>query len=86
VRALVEILPFIQVIMVVMQKLYLQPAFHLLLEPFVETLHVHFVPLYVGEALFANEELADVAELLIVVPDFSSALHPIFLLCINQPL
>jgi hypothetical protein len=82
----VEILPFIQVIVVVIRELYLQPAFHSLLEPFVKTLHVHFVLLYVGEALFVNKELADVVELSVVVPEFSSALYPILPLCINQPL
>jgi hypothetical protein len=57
----VEILPFIQVIVVMIQEFYLQPAFHSLSEPFVETSHVHFVPLYVREAPFVDEELADAA-------------------------
>jgi hypothetical protein len=82
----VEILPFIWVIVVVIWKFYLQPAFNLFLEPLVETSHVHFVPLYVGEAPFVQEELADAAELSVVLPEFSSALYSILLLCINQPL
>jgi hypothetical protein len=65
------------------REFYLQPAFHLLSEPFVETLHVHFVPLYVGEAPFVNEELANAVEFSVVVPEFSSALYPVLLLCVN---
>jgi hypothetical protein len=83
VHTLVEILPFIQVIMVVIRESYLQPAFHSLLEPFVETSHVHFVPLYVGETPFVKEELADAVELSVIVPEFGSALYPVLLLCIN---
>jgi hypothetical protein len=78
-----EILPFIWVIVVVIQEFYLQPASHSLSEPFVETSHVHFVLLYVGEALFAEEELADAGELSVVVPKFGSALYPVLPLCIN---
>jgi hypothetical protein len=78
-----EILPFIWVIVVMIREFYLQPAFHSLLEPLVETLHVHFVPLYVREAPFVNEEHADAAELLVVVPEFGSALYPVLPLCVN---
>jgi hypothetical protein len=68
------------------REFYLQPAFHSLSEPFVETSHVHLVPLYVGEAPFVNEELANAAEFSVVVPEFSSALYPVLPLCVNQPL
>jgi hypothetical protein len=84
VRTLVEVLPFIQVIVVVIWEFYLQPAFHSLSEPFVETSHIHLVLLYVREAVFINEELADVVELLVVVPEFGSALYSVPLLCVNQ--
>jgi hypothetical protein len=56
-----EILPFIQVIVVMIREFYLQSTFHSLLEPFFETSHVHLVPLNVREALFVNEKLADAA-------------------------
>jgi hypothetical protein len=72
-----------RVIVVVIREFYLQPAFHLLSEPFVKTSHVHFVPLYVGEAPFVKEELADAAELSVVVPEFGSALYLVLPLCIN---
>jgi hypothetical protein len=78
-----EVLPFIWVIVVVIQEYYLQPAFHSLSELFIETSHVHFVPLHVREAPFVEEELADAAGLLVVVPEFGSALYPVLLLCIN---
>jgi hypothetical protein len=81
-----EVLPFIQVIVVVICEFYLQPAFHSLSELFVKTSHVHFVLLYVREAPFVDEELADAVELLVVVPEFGSALYPVLPLCINQPL
>jgi hypothetical protein len=79
----VEILPFIWIIVVVIREFYLQPAFDLFLELFVEASHVHFVPLYVREAPFVQEELADAAELSVVVPKFGSALYPVLPLCIN---
>jgi hypothetical protein len=79
----VEILPFIQVIVVVIWEFYLQPAFDLSSESFIKTSHVHFVPLSVGEVPFVEEELADVVELSVVVPEFSSALYPVLLLCVN---
>jgi hypothetical protein len=82
----VEILPFIQVIMVVIQEFYLQPAFDLFSKLFVETSHVHFVPLYVGEAPFVEEKLTDVAELSVAVSKFGSALYSVLPLCITQPL
>jgi hypothetical protein len=66
-RAFMEILPFIQVIMVMIWEFYLQSAFHLLLEPLVETSHVHLVLLNVGEVPFVNEELANAAEFSVVV-------------------
>jgi hypothetical protein len=78
-----EVLPFIWVIMVMIWEFYLQSAFHLLSELFVETLHVHLVWLNVGEALLVNEELADAVEFSVVVPEFSSALYPVLPLCVN---
>jgi hypothetical protein len=78
-----EVLPFIQVIAVMIQEFYLQSAFDSLLEPLIETSHVHLVPLYVGEVPFVNEELADAAEFLVVMPEFGSALYPVLLLCVN---
>jgi hypothetical protein len=54
-----EVLPFIWVIVIMIQECYLQPAFYLLSELFVETLHVHLVLLYVREAPFVDEEFAD---------------------------
>jgi hypothetical protein len=69
--------------MVMIREFFLQPAFHSLSEPFIETSHVHLVPFYVGETPFVNEELADVAEFSVVMPEFSSALYPVLLLCIN---
>jgi hypothetical protein len=64
----VEILPFIWVIMVMIQEFYLQSAFYTLSEPFVESSHVHFVALYVREAPLVNEEFANAAEFSVVVP------------------
>jgi hypothetical protein len=55
----------------------------LLSEPFIETSHGHFVLLYVGESPFVEEELADAADVLVVVPEFGSALYPVLPLCIN---
>jgi hypothetical protein len=81
-----EILPFIRVIVVVIWEFYLQPAFDSLSEPFTEASHVHFVLLYVREVPFVQEELADAAELSVVVSKFSSALYSVLPLCINQPL
>jgi hypothetical protein len=78
-----EVLPFIWVIMVMIREFYLQSAFYSFSEPLVETLHVHLVPLNVGEAPFVNEKLADVAEFSIVVPEFCSALYPVLPLCVN---
>jgi hypothetical protein len=82
---LIEILPFIQVIVVVIWEFHLQPAFDLFLdlEPVIETLHVHLISLYVGEVPFVQEEFADAAELSVVMPKFSSALYSILPLCIN---
>jgi hypothetical protein len=54
-----EVLPFIWVIVVMIQEFYLQPAFYSLSEPFIETMHVHLVSLYVREVPFVNEEFAD---------------------------
>jgi hypothetical protein len=79
----VEILPFIWVIVVMIWEFYLQPAFYSLSEPFIETSHVHLVLLYVREAPFVNEELADAAEFSVVVPEFGSALYPVLPLCVN---
>jgi hypothetical protein len=45
--AFMEFLPFIWVIMVMIQEFYLQSAFYSLSESLVETLHVHLVPLNV---------------------------------------
>jgi hypothetical protein len=39
-----------------------------------------------AEAPFVDEELADAAELSVVVPEFGSALYPVLPLCVNQPL
>jgi hypothetical protein len=72
---LVEILPFIQVIMVVIQEFYLQPALDLFLESLVETSHVYFVALYVREALFVQEKLTDAAELPVIMLEFSPPLY-----------
>jgi hypothetical protein len=83
VGTLVEVLPFIRVIMIVIQEFHLQSALHALSEPFVEASHVHFVALYVGEAPFVNEKLADAAEFPVVVPEFCSALYPVLPLCVN---
>jgi hypothetical protein len=79
----VEILPFIQVIIVVVREFYLQSSFYAFSEPLVETSHVHFIPLYVGETLFVDEELADAAEFPIIVPEFGPALYSIPFLCFN---
>jgi ABC-type glycerol-3-phosphate transport system permease component len=56
----------------------------LVLGVFVETSHVHFIPFYVREAAFIDEELADAVELLVVVPKFGSALYSVLLLCVNH--
>jgi hypothetical protein len=64
-------------------EFYLQPAFHSLSEPFVEASHLHLVLLNVREAPFVNEELANVAEFSVVVPEFCSALYPVLPLCVN---
>jgi hypothetical protein len=69
--------------MVVIQEFYLQPAFDPFSEPFVKTSHVHFVLLYVREVPFVQEEFADVAELSVIMPEFSSALYSILPLCVN---
>jgi hypothetical protein len=79
----VEILPFIWVIMLVIQELHLQPAFDVLLESLVKTAHVHFVPLYVEETSLVEEEFTDVAEYIVVVPEFGSALYSILSLHVN---
>jgi hypothetical protein len=73
----VEILPFIQVIVVMVREFYLQSAFDSLSEPFIEASHVHLVALYVGEVLFVDEGLADVAEFPVVVPEFGPAFNSI---------
>jgi hypothetical protein len=78
-----EVLPFIRVIMVVIQEFYLQSAFYSLSELFVETSHVHLILLYVGEVPFVNEELADAAGFSVAMPKFGSALYPILPLCVN---
>jgi hypothetical protein len=78
-----EILPFIRVIVVMIREFHLQSTFYSLSEPFVETSHVHLVPLYVGEALFVDEKLGDAAELSVVMPKFGSALYPVLPLCVN---
>jgi hypothetical protein len=57
--------------------------FLLALGAIVETSHVHLVPLYVGEAPFVDEKLADAAELSVVMPEFCSALYPVLPLCVN---
>jgi hypothetical protein len=79
----VEILPFIWVIMVMIREFHLESAFYSLSEPFVEASYVHFVVLYVGEAPLVNEELANVAEFSVVVPEFCSALYPVLPLHVN---
>jgi hypothetical protein len=81
VRTVVEILPFIWVIMVMVWEFYLQSAFDLLSEPFIETSHVHLVALYVGQALLVNEELANTAEFPVVVPKFGPAFYSVLSLC-----
>jgi hypothetical protein len=78
-----EVLPFIRVIMVMIRESYLQSAFYSLSEPFVETSHVHFVPLNVGEAPLVDEELANAAKFSVVVPEFCSALYPVLPLRVN---
>jgi hypothetical protein len=82
-HAFMEVLPFIRVIMVMIWEFYLQPAFYSLSEPLIEPSHVHFVPLYVGEAPFVNEELANAVEFSVVMPEFCSSLHPVLPLCVN---
>jgi hypothetical protein len=78
-----EVLPFIRVIVVMIWEFHLQSTFHLLLEPFVKTSHVHLVPLNVREVPFVNEELANAAEFSVVVPEFCSALYPVLPLRVN---
>jgi hypothetical protein len=68
-----EVLPFIQVIMIVIWEFHLQSVFYALSEPLIEASHVHFVALYVGEAPLVNEEFADAAEFPVVVPEFGPA-------------
>jgi hypothetical protein len=80
---LMEVLPFIWVIMVIIREFYLESGFYSFSEPFVEASHVHLVAFYVGEAPFVNEELADAVEFSVVVPEFCSALYPILLLHVN---
>jgi hypothetical protein len=79
----VEILPFIQVIIVVVQEFYLQSSFHAFSEPLIETSHVYFIPFYVGETLFVDEEFADAAEFPIIVPKFGPAFYSILSLHVN---
>jgi hypothetical protein len=69
--------------MIVIREFHLQSTFYSLSEPFVEASHVHLVALYVGEAPFVNEELANVAEFSVVVPEFCSALYPVLPLRVN---
>jgi hypothetical protein len=57
VGALMKVLPFIQIIMIVIWEFYLQSALHALSEPLIEPSHVHFVSLYVGEAPFVMRNL-----------------------------
>jgi hypothetical protein len=78
-----EVLPFIWVIVVMIREFYLQSTFYSLSEPFIETSHVHLVALYVREAPLVNEELANVAEFSVVVPEFCSALYPVLPLRVN---
>jgi hypothetical protein len=68
---------------VMIWEFYLESAFYSFSEPFVKASHVHLVVLYVGEALFVDEELADAAEFSVVVPEFCSAPYPILLLHVN---
>jgi hypothetical protein len=82
-HTLMEILPFIWVIVVMICEFYLQSTFHSLSEPSIETSHVHLVSLYIREAPFVNEELADAAEFSVVMPEFGSALYPVLPLCVN---
>jgi hypothetical protein len=79
----VEILPFIWFTVVVIWEFYLEPALDPFLEPFIKTLHVHFVPLYVREVLFVQEEFAHAVEFSVVVPEFSSPLYSVLLVCVN---
>jgi hypothetical protein len=65
------------------REFYLQSAFDSLSELFVEVSHVHLVALYVGEAPLVNEELANMVEFLVVVPEFCSTLYPVLPLRIN---
>jgi hypothetical protein len=81
-----EILPFILVIMVVIREFHLHPALDPFSESLVKTSHVHFVLLYVREALFVQEEFTDAAELLVIMPEFGSALYSVLPLCVNWPL
>jgi hypothetical protein len=77
-----EILPFIWVIMVMVQEFHLQSGLHALLEPLIEPSHVHFVSLYVGEAPLVNEDLANTVEFPVIVPEFSPAFNSILSLCV----
>jgi hypothetical protein len=83
VGTLVEVLPFIRVIVVVIWEFYLESAFYSFSESFIEASHVHLVAFYVGEAPFVDEELADAAEFSVVVPEFGSALYPVLPLRVN---
>jgi hypothetical protein len=83
VGALMEVLPFIWVIVVMIREFHLESAFYSSSEPFVKASYVHLVALYVGEAPFVDKELADVAEFSVVVPEFCSALYPVLLLHVN---
>jgi hypothetical protein len=65
------------------REFYLQSAFDSLSEPFIEASHVHLVVLYVREAPLVNEELANTAEVSVVVPKFCSTLYPVLPLRIN---
>jgi hypothetical protein len=82
VGALVEVLPFIRVIMIVIREFHLQSVFYALSEPLIKASHVHFVVLYVGEAPLVNEEFADVAEFHVVMPEFGPAFNSILSLCV----
>jgi hypothetical protein len=83
VGTLMEVLPFIWVIIVMIQEFYLESAFYSFSEPFIEASHVHLVALHVGEAPLVNEELTNVAEFSVVVPEFCSALYPVLPLRVN---
>jgi hypothetical protein len=72
-----EVLPVIWVIIIVIREFHPQSALHALSEPLIEPSHVHFVSLYVGEAPFVNEELADAVEFPVVVPEFGPAFNSV---------